>query len=156
MILTRYDTDQAFIETLISRLNTKFAEAFSHEQAHLQPLPTYHYAGYETLTVRVSCHSTISVRCILYSVPSRLVGRQLTVHLYHDRLVGYVGSQGAAERPGSGVSTSAPSRRARCINYRHVIESLRRKPRAFLHCRWQQELLPNDHWRQLWRHRHSV
>ena len=50
---------QAFIETLISRLNTKFAEAFSHEQAHLQPLPTYHYAGYETLTVRVSCHSPI-------------------------------------------------------------------------------------------------
>ena len=31
-----------------------------------------------------------------------------------------------------------------------MIESLRRKPRAFLHCRWQQELLPNDHWRQLW------
>jgi len=141
---------QAFIETLISRLNAKCAEAFSHEQAHLQPLPTYRHADYETLTVRVSCHSTISVRCILYSVPSRLVGRQLTVHLYHDRLVGYVGSQGVVELPRLRVSTSAPSRRARCINYRHVIESLRRKPRAFLHCRWQQELLPNDHWRQLW------
>jgi transposase len=141
---------QAFIETLISRLNAKCAEAFSHEQAHLQPLPTYRYADYETLTVRVSCHSTISVRCILYSVPSRLVGRRLTVHLYHDRLVGYVGSQRVVELPRLRVSTSAPSRRARCINYRHVIESLRRKPRAFLHCRWQQELLPNDHWRQLW------
>jgi hypothetical protein len=31
-----------------------------------------------------------------------------------------------------------------------VIDSLRRKPRAFLDCTWQQELLPNDHWRQLW------
>ena len=141
---------QAFIETLTRRLNAKCAEAFSQEQAHLQPLPTYRYADYETLTVRVSCHSTISVRCILYSVPSRLVGRQLTVHLYHDRLVGYVGSQAVVELPRLRVSTSAPSRRARCINYRHVIESLRRKPRAFLHCRWQQELLPNDHWRQLW------
>ena len=101
---------QAFIETLISRLNAKCAEAFSQEQAHLQPLPTYRYADYEALTVRVSCHSTISVRCILYSVPSRLVGRQLTVHLYHDRLVGYVGSQEVVELPRLRVSTSAPSR----------------------------------------------
>lgn len=30
------------------------------------------------------------------------------------------------------------------------IDSLRRKPRAFLHCTWQQELLPNDNYRQLW------
>lgn len=41
-------------------------------------------------------------------------------------------------------------RRARCISYRHVIEGLRRKPRAFLYCTWQQDLLPNEHYRALW------
>jgi hypothetical protein len=102
------------------------------------------------VTVRVSCHSTISVRCVLYSVPSRLIGRTLTLHLYHDRLVGYQGQTAVVELPRIRVPSSAKTRRARCINYRHVIDSLRRKPRAFLDCTWQQELLPNDHWRQLW------
>ena len=41
-------------------------------------------------------------------------------------------------------------RRARCINYRHVAQGLRRKPRAFLYCTWQQDLLPDEQWQQLW------
>jgi hypothetical protein len=36
-----------------------------------------------------------------------------------------------------------------------VIESLRRKPRAFLSCIWQQDLLPDDHYRQLWQQIHA-
>ena len=48
------------------------------------------------------------------------------------------------------VPSNSHLRRARCVNYRHVIDSLRRKPRAFLHCSWQQDLLPNDNYRQLW------
>jgi hypothetical protein len=31
-----------------------------------------------------------------------------------------------------------------------VVESLRRKPRAFLYCQWQDDLLPNDQWRLIW------
>ncbi|MBE9171128.1 hypothetical protein IQ238_27650 [Pleurocapsales cyanobacterium LEGE 06147] len=42
------------------------------------------------------------------------------------------------------------SRRARCVNYRHVIDSLRKKPGAFLQYRWRDELLPNDNYRRLW------
>ena len=141
---------QAFIEGVVAKLNGKCAAAFAAEQPHLQALPPYRYADYDTVTVRVSCHSTISVRCVLYSVPSRLVGRTLTMHLYHDRLVGYQGQTAVVELPRIRVPSSARTRRARCINYRHVIDSLRRKPRAFLDCTWQQELLPNDHWRQLW------
>jgi hypothetical protein len=41
-------------------------------------------------------------------------------------------------------------RRGRCINYRHVIEGLRRKPKAFVHCSWQQDLLPTTQFRELW------
>lgn len=141
---------QGFIEQVIAKLNGKCAETFGAEQGHLRPLPSYRYADYETLTVRVSCHSTISVRCVLYSVPSRLIGHTLTMHLYHDRLVGYRGQAAVVELPRIRVPSSAKTRRARCINYRHVVESLRRKPRAFLDCTWQQELLPNHHWRQLW------
>ena len=89
------------------------------------------------------------MRCILYTVPSRLIGRQIDLRLYHDRIVGYIGNQQVVELPRMRV-TSEGKRRARCINYRHVIEGLRRKPRAFLYCTWRDDLLPNDHYRRLW------
>ncbi len=39
----------------------------------------------------------------------------------------------------------------RRIDFRHVIESLRRKPRALLCAQLQDDLLPGENWRQLWR-----
>lgn len=141
---------QAFIEQVVAKLNAKQAQKFAEEQPFLQPLPRYRYADYEVLSARVSCHSTLSVRCILYTVPSRLVGQRLTLHLYHDHMVGFLGTTQVLELPRVHVPGNEKIRRARCVNYRHVIDSLRRKPRAFLYCQWQQELLPNDEWRVLW------
>ena len=140
---------QAFIDAQVEKLNQRCQQKFEQEQAYLQPLPKYRVADYEVLTARVSCRSTIEVRCILYTVPSRLIGRQLELHLYHDRIVGYLQKQQVVELPRIRVSDKQ-KRRARCINYRHVIEGLRRKPRAFLYCTWQTELLPNDQYRRLW------
>ena len=54
------------------------------------------------------------------------------------------------ELPRIYVPSSQKTRRSRSINYKHVAESLRRKPRAFLYCQWQSELLPNDQWRAVW------
>jgi hypothetical protein len=73
-----------------------------------------------------------------------LIGRQLTVHLYHDRLVGYIGKQQVIELIRVRGANSGTNWRARCINYRHIIAGLRRKPRAFLYCSWQQEILPTQ------------
>ena len=83
-------------------------------------------------------------------MPSRLVGQRLTLHLYHDHIVGFLGTTQVLELPRVHVPGNEKIRRARCVNYRHVIDSLRRKPRAFLYCQWQQELLPNEEWRDLW------
>ena len=104
---------------------------------------------YEVLTAQVSRYSTVDVRCVLYTVPSRLIGRQLELHLYHNRIVGYLGKQVVVELPRVRVSSKG-RRRARCINYRRVIEGLKRKPRAFIYCTWREDLLPNDHYRRLW------
>jgi hypothetical protein len=141
---------QAFIAGVITKLNAKCAQKFALEKPCLQALPRYRTADYEVLSAKVSSHSTISIRCMLYTVPSRLIGHSLTVHLYHDRLVGFVGTTQVVELPRLHVSGSEAIRRARSINYRHVVESLRRKPRAFLYCDWQNDLLPDDDWRDLW------
>ena len=140
---------QTLIHKAVDKLNERCQERFIQEQSYLQPLPSYRVADYEVLTVRVSRRSTIDVRCILYTVPSRLIGHRLELHLYHDHIDGYLGRQLVVELPRIRVNTNQ-TRRGHCINYRHVIEGLRRKPRAFIYCTWQSDLLPNDHYRELW------
>jgi hypothetical protein len=100
--------------------------------------------------VRVRSTSTIEVRSVTYSVPSRLIGQQLTVHLRHDRLDLFLRSQFIETLPRLHHRPGDKSRLRR-IDFRHVIESLRRKPRALLRAQLQNDLLPTDSWRQLWR-----
>ena len=140
---------QAVIDKAIAGLNRQCEDKFEEEKATLQPLPKRRVADYEVLSAKVSCYSTIDIRCILYSVPSRLIGQPVEIHLYHDRLVGYFARQQVFELarmrvPGKG------RRRGRCIDYRHVIGGLRKKPRAFLYCNWQSDLLPTVEFRQVW------
>jgi hypothetical protein len=140
---------QNFIQEVIDTLNSKCSTRFQEEQNYLQSLPKYRYPDYEVVTVRVSINSTILVRCILYSVPSQLIGTSLTIHLYQDCLVVYLGIESVVTLTRL-RSPSSQHRRARCIDYRHLVVSLRRKPRAFLHCQWQQDILPDERWRSLW------
>ncbi|NMF86796.1 IS21 family transposase [Nodosilinea sp. P-1105] len=139
---------QACIAGVVSKLNNQCAEKYAQERSHLQALPRYRVADYEVLSAQVSSRSTITVRRILYTVPSRLIGRQLEIHLYHNRLRGYLGQNSVVELPR--VRATGGLRRGRCINYRHVIEALHQKPRAFIYCTWQAELLPNQLYRALW------
>jgi hypothetical protein len=119
------------------------------ERLHLQPLPVERFADYDPLTVRVRSTSTIEVRSVTYSVPSRLIGQQLTVHLRHDRLDLFLRSQFIETLPR--LHGHKGQKALRRIDFRHVIESLRRKPRALLRAQLQNDLLPTDSWRQLWR-----
>jgi hypothetical protein len=143
------DEYRSLVDAAIAKLNQQCQQKFEQEREHLQPLPKYRLPDYEILTARVSSRSTVEVRCVLYTVPSRLIGHQLELHLYHDRIVGYLGNHQVVELPRIRV-TNPDKRRGRCINYRHVIEGLRRKPKAFIYCTWQQELLPTPEFRELW------
>jgi hypothetical protein len=140
---------QDFIQEVIDTLNAKCSERFMEEQSHLQPLPKYRYPDYEVICTKVSVNSTIMVRCILYSVPSQLIGERLTIHLHSDSLVGYLNLDQVFTLSRL-RSPDNQQRRARCIDYRHLVFSLRRKPRAFLHSQWQQDILPDEQWRSLW------
>jgi hypothetical protein len=137
------------IESAVAKLNQQCQQKYEQEKTQLKSLPKYRIPDYEILTACVSTRSTIEVRCVLYTVPSRLIGRQLELHLYHDKILGYLSTQLVVELPRIRV-TQTDKRRGRCINYRHVIEGLRRKPRAFIYCTWQQELLPTPAFRERW------
>jgi len=119
------------------------------ERLHLQPLPVERFVDYEPLVARVRSTSTIEVRQVTYSVPSRLIGQQLSVHLRHDRLDLFLRSQFVETLPR--LHGQKGQKALRRIDFRHVIESLRRKPRALLRAQLQDDLLPTGSWRQLWR-----
>ena len=72
------------------------------------------------------------------------------MHLYQDRLLGFLGNRQVVELTRIYAPVNSDKRRARSVNYRHVIDSLRRKPRAFLQYRWREDLLPNEHYRRIW------
>lgn len=147
----KLESYQQFIDAVIEKLNRRCTLKFLEEEQHLQPLPFHQTADYEMLSVRVTCHSTITIRCVLYTVPSQLIGQRLTIHLYHNRLLGFLGNQRVLDLSRVYPSKKGDSRRAKSVDYRHVIHSLRRKPRAFLQSLWREDLLPNDQYRHIWK-----
>lgn len=76
--------------------------------------------------MRVTSSGGFILRRVFYSVPSRLIGFSLRARLYDDRVEVYNG--------GTHLLTSARGRasakgvRDHVVDYRHVIQSLRKKP----------------------------
>ncbi len=103
---------------------------------------------YSELTAKVTSSSTIAVKRGLYTVPSRLIGETLRIHLYHDRVIGFVGQTQVIEFPRA--FSEVPDGRVRRIDYRHVIHALAAKPQAFRFSNFRDELFPNDNYRKLW------
>jgi hypothetical protein len=66
-------------------------EYFAAEQPLLKPLPEEAFATGRLLTPRVDRHAQITVRTTRYSVPVRLIGRQVRVLLGASELVVYDG-----------------------------------------------------------------
>ena len=141
---------QDLIDDCIAKLNRQHQDKYEDEKKHLQPLPRYRCADYELLTVRVSRYSTVEVRSMRYSVPARLIGHKVEVHLHHNRIEGYLAGHQVFVRHRI-RSKDSKKRRDRSIHYRDVIESLRKKPLGFLHTTWQEDLLPNGRYHDLWK-----
>jgi hypothetical protein len=140
---------QAFVADVTEQYNRPRLIQLEEERAALRPLPSHRFADYEIMQLRVRRTSTIEVRRVVYSLPPRLINAKVTVRIYHDRLQILLGREityemarlhGGQERHG----------RAWCIDLDHLIDALRRKPRALLHCRYQRELFPNEQWWALW------
>ena len=116
---------QSWLEGIVSQHNRRNAKAVNIDKEALQLLPNYKAADYTELSVSVTSSSTIDVRRVTYTVPSRLQGETLRIHLYQDRLICYLGSTHIITL--KRIHTTGTIR-GRHVDYRHVIKSLIRKP----------------------------
>ncbi len=139
---------EEFLDQIIRDINACKLDKIEEERQHLQPLPLHHTADYTELVVKVSTSSTIQVKRTLYTVPSRLIGMTLRVHIYDSRLDIYLGSTHTVTLPR--VYPSDPNHRARRVDYRHVIRSLERKPQAFRYSKLREDLLPGETYKGIW------
>jgi hypothetical protein len=140
------DEYKTFIRELIGRQNNRIAKEFAEECAFLKPLPERKSVDYSEERVRVTSSSTITVKSVTYSVPSRLIGMQMKVLVYDDRLECYVGGDFTVTLK----RLRKHKKRIHCIDYRHVVESLAQKPQAFRNYIYQDDLFPTFAFRQTW------
>lgn len=84
---------------------------------------------------RVRKWSTIRVLGKTYSVASRLIGQRVTARLFEDRVEVYLTGQRTETMPRIEHGDSR-------IDYRHVIDSLVKKPGAFARYRYREEMFP--------------
>jgi hypothetical protein len=136
---------QKFINKIVARHNSR-CSLFDEEQKHLNKLPEHKTQDFSTLHTMVTSSSTINIKKVVYSVPSRLIGEKLTIHLFDDRLEVFVGNDRTCEL----VRIHNKGQRKSSINYRHIITSLIQKPQAFKNFIWKDDLFPSDTYRNVW------
>lgn len=127
---------QAFVDATVRKANTARGAVVAEELATMRELDVSRLPEYVELTATVSEWSTIRVKHCAYSVPSRLMGEELKIRLYEDRLEARYGDdvELACER--------LVGRNQRRIDYRHMIWSLVRKPGAFARYVYREEMFP--------------
>jgi hypothetical protein len=126
-----------FLQNLVCQRNLRRQVRWLEERAALRPLPAAPLALCRELRVPVSRFSTIQVLRNTYSVPSRLIGSTLLVRVHSETLEVYRGTSHLLSMPrllGHGQHR---------IDYHHVIWSLVRKPGAFAHYRYRDDLFPS-------------
>lgn len=135
---------EAFLRSLFSRANRNRRLRFEEELRVLRRLPDRRLDDFRPYRLRVSPSSTIRVKRNTYSVQSRLIGEVVTVRLYGEHLdVSY--GQKLIER----IPRLRGEHRHR-VCYRHIIDWLVRKPGAFEHYRYREDLFPTTRFRMAW------
>lgn len=139
---------EKFINLIVAKINRQCKTRFDEEKPYLKALPSRRTNDFSELHIKVSSSSTISVKRVTYTVPSRLIGSALLVHIYDDKLALFYGHELTLTLPRVYAQGTT---RGRCVDYRHVIHSLAKKPNAFRNSLLRDDLIPAGDFSLLWR-----
>ena len=136
--LTAY---RRFIDEVVGRRNARNRKRIEIEKAALKQLPNRRTIDHEEARVLVTSSGGFILRRVFYSVPSRLIGHRLNVHLYDDRLDCFLGSTRLLILR-RGRPPQASGKHSHVVDYHHVIHALRKKPMALLNLVYRDQLFP--------------
>lgn len=135
---------EAFLFSIMDKRNKQRQERLAEEVAVMQPVTQAPLATSGKQRARVSQGSLIRALEKTYSVPTSLIGKMVTIYSHEWSLDVYYASQ-LVERIPRLIGNEAHR-----VNYRHVIDSLLRKPGGFRRYRYRDDLFPSLIFRQAW------
>jgi len=127
-----------FVQAIVKQRNLQRTDKLLEELAVMQSLPAKRYDDYNSIACKVGRFSTITVLKKTYSVHSRLMGTEVTAKVFLDTVEVWHRHR-LIER----LERLIGSKTHR-IDYRHVIDSLVRKPGAFENYRYKEDLFPSS------------
>ena len=145
---------QKFIDQkIINKHNKRNASLFAEERKSLTELPKNKTEDFTILHVKATSCSTINIKRVIYSIPSRLINQKLVIHLFDSRIEIFYNHHKVYDLPriysNSNKGDDKGTRKS-CINYRHLMSSLIQKPQAFKNFIWKDELFPNWDYKRIW------
>lgn len=136
--MEKYD---CFLQTVFSKANKNRIKKLQEEIQVMNGIPAQPLPEYQEMYVSVRCSSTVHIKKVTYSIPSRLIGTSLKAMIYEEIIRLYNGADLVHEMP------RVLGDRGQIINYRHVIHSLIRKPGAFKNYKFKEAMYPTDNFR---------
>ena len=126
-----------WVEGVVEKANLGRNRKLLEELAVMKPLKAERLAEFVEEKITVTLWSTIRVKQNTYSLPSRLIGERVKVRIFDDRLeIFHGGVQQLSVERFLGTNNAR-------IDYRHVIDSLVRKPGAFPRYRHREAFFPS-------------
>jgi hypothetical protein len=135
---------EVFLQQVMEKRNRARQERLAEEQAVMKPLTPVSLATYREEKIPVSREGTIRVLRNLYSVPTSLIGHTVTVRVHEWHLEVYYGGKLMETLP------RLIGSRKHHVNYRHLIDTLLRKPGGFRDYRYRDALFPRLVFRRAW------
>lgn len=138
---------RAFVEAQVDKQNRRCLALIEAEKRTLAPLPPRRTTDFAMVSVTVTRNGTVGIERVVYSVDPRLVGRRLHAHLFDDRIELFFGPDMVMTTPRVRM---AHHERGHCIDFRHMIGNLRRKPGALRYLVYRDALFPHHAYRRAW------
>ena len=135
---------EGFLFQVMDKRNKHRQERLVEEIAVMKPLKATPLANSIKRKVRVSSGSLIRVLKKTYSVPTSLIGKEVTVYIHEWSLDVYYAGQLVDTLP------RLIGQKSHRVNYRHLIDTLLRKPGGFRRYRYREDLFPRLIFRRAW------
>lgn len=135
---SKYET---YLNRLFDQLNSGRTIALKRELEVMHKIPSHRIDVRKKIKVKVSKSSTVRVDRNTYSVPSRLIDSKVTVFVGMEEIEIFYGDKYIMRAP------RLSGRDQYSIEYRHIIDSLMRKPGAFENYQYRESMFPSTHFR---------
>jgi Mu transposase-like protein len=135
---------EAFLVGVLEKRNAGRRARLAEELAAMRPLTVEAVSAAREVRVRVSTAGLVRVLGHTYSVPAGLVGKTVAAWVGEWELAVWYGGRCWATLP------RLTARDAHRVDYRHVVDTLLRKPGGFRDYRYRDDLFPTTTFRRAW------